>query len=196
MQIQITARHVSLTEAIANYLTKKINRLERYYDHLVWANAVLSVEKHRHFAEVIIHSPLHTLKAKTEADDLYAAIDLVADKVERQLKKIKEKQRDRHNRARRAMDQSGRAAAYYFNTALAAGLVSDGVIDRPVSPWPQSISVVKQVPVKPMAVDEAIRTMDSLGYTFWMFLNKNSRKFNVIFKRSDQSYGILEPAAR
>ncbi|MBI2070205.1 MAG: ribosome-associated translation inhibitor RaiA [Elusimicrobia bacterium] len=196
MQIQITARHLNLTESITGLLTKKINRLERYYDHLVWANAILGVEKHRHFAEIVIHSPLHTLRALAEAGDLYAAIDLVVDKIERQLKKLKEKQKSQRSKANRVglhdrvLLSAAAAGAGIFHEE---GQRQDG---RPAPKWPQSISVIKQVPVKPMGVEEAIRMMDSLGYTFWMFLNKSSRKFNVIFKRSDQTYGILEPAPK
>lgn len=193
MQVHITARHINLTDAITNYLTKKVNRLERHFDHLVWANAILWVEKHRHLAELVIHSPLHTLRAKEEATDLYAAIDLLVDKIEKQLKKIKEKRVANHRPWARRV---GAGAPYAYAGGEMGLPAVDGQYLRGGSPWPAAISVVKQVPVKPMAVEEAIRTMDSLGYNFWMFFNKGSKKINVIFRRSDQTYGILEPGRK
>lgn len=192
MQVHVTARHLNLTPAINDYLTKKINRLERYYDHLVWSNVILWVEKTRHVAEVVVHSPLHTLRAKESAGDLYAAIDLVVDKVERQLKKLKEKQRA--SKRVRAAHMARRGSDGYFDSSPVASLGTEGA--QGAAPWPHAISVVKQVPVKPMNVQEAIHAMESLGYTFWMFLNKTSRKFNVIFRRTDQTYGLLEPSSK
>lgn len=189
MRVHITARHIELTGALTNYLTKKVNHLERHFDHLVWANAIMWVEKHRHVAEVVIHSPLHTIRAEAEAGDLYAAIDLVADKMERQLKKIKEKNlTEARERGRSRVEH--RMDAYYSLAAEELGPAKAG------SGFPQTVSVVKKVPVKPMTVDEAIGAMDQLGYVFWMFFNKSTNNFNVLFRRSDQTYGLLEPASK
>lgn len=186
MQIHITARHVNLTPAISNYLTKKVNRLERYFDHLVWANAILTVEKYRQMAEIIIHSPLHTMRAKAESTDLYSAIDLVGDKMEKQLKRLKERWK---NQKHVGLQKSLRSSVAFYPEAT--DLAPDGP-----SPWPASISVVKQVPVEPTAVERAIQTMESAGYNFWLFLNKRTKKLNVIFKRADETYGILEPVKK
>lgn len=182
MKIHISARHIALTPAIRSYLTKKIDRLERHFDHLVWASAILAVEKYRHSAEIIIHSPLHTMRSKSEAKDLYGAIDLAVDKADKQLKKLKEKWKDNSRDARR------RAAAQMDYSGAYMGAVQDGGVVAP-----SLISVVKQVPTKPMSVEEAIQSMESLGYNFWMFVNKSSKKFNVLFKRADQTYGLMEP---
>ncbi len=197
MQVHITARHINLTEAIGDYLNKKVNKLERHFDHLVWANAILWVEKHRHLAELVIHSPLHTLRAKEEAADLYAAIDLVVEKIEKQLKKIKEKRSSDKRPWARRVNVGGAGFSYSGGADLSGTLYGGDRQDpRDSSQWPASISVVKQVPVKPMGVEEAIRTMDSLGYNFWMFFNKGAKRINVIFRRSDQTYGILEPSRK
>lgn len=194
MQIHITARHLNLTVALTNYLTKKVNKLERYFDHLVWANAILEVQKHRQSAELVIHSPLHTMRSKAEAADLYSAIDLSLDKMESQLKRLKERWKDQ----KRQTAASARTYSRYFVSAVSdgAGEQEGKVIDASSTPWPAAISVVKQVPVEPVSVDGAIQTMESTGYNFWMFLNKGTKKINVIFKRADESYGILEPVKK
>lgn len=183
MKIHITARHIELTASLKDYLSKKIERLQRHFDHLVWASAILSVEKHRHIAEIVIHSPLHTMRSKAEAKDLYSAIDLTVDKADKQLKKLKEKWKDTSRTAHRRTGQEFRPEVYAAAAETAMG-----------SPSAHLISVVKQVPIKPMKVEEAIQAMESLGYNFWMFTNKSTKKVNVIFRRADQTYGLMEPS--
>jgi ribosomal subunit interface protein len=76
MQVNITARHLELTQSLADYVRKKVERCERFFDNLVWAQAILSVEKYRQVAEIIIHAGKTTFRSKEESIDLYAAIDL------------------------------------------------------------------------------------------------------------------------
>src|SRR3989338_6155271 len=124
MKIHITARHISLTPAVKDYVAKKVSRLERHFDHLVWVSAILSVEKHRQAAEIVIHSPLHTTRAKAESDNLYGAIDLVVDKADKQLKKLKEKWKDTARSARRVSRQMDRS--FYGGPLLSmAGALGD-----------------------------------------------------------------------
>lgn len=91
MQINITARHLELTPAIADYLNKKVSRLERYFERLVWGQAILSIEKYRHIAEIVLHAGQTTLRAQEEDTNLYAAIDQMVDKIEKQILRYKDK---------------------------------------------------------------------------------------------------------
>lgn len=91
MRLHITARHLKLTDPIAAYIEKKLQKAERYFDQLIWAQAILEVQKHRHLAELVMHGAHRTLRAKAEAGDLYSAIDGVVDKMDQQLHKYKEK---------------------------------------------------------------------------------------------------------
>jgi putative sigma-54 modulation protein len=79
MQVNITARHLKLTPAISEYVQKKLEKANRFLDHLIWAQVVLDVTKTRHTAEIIIHAAGHTFTSKEESIDLYAAIDLASD---------------------------------------------------------------------------------------------------------------------
>ena len=92
MQLSITGRHLNVTEALRNYVTTKVGRLERHYDHITNVQVVLAVNKTTQFAEAIVHAGHgQEIFADAEADDLYAAIDALADKLDRQLIKHKEK---------------------------------------------------------------------------------------------------------
>ena len=96
MQINITGHHIDITQALRTYVESKFARLERHFDHMTNVHVVLTVEKERQMAEANIHVSRGNLFANAEHDDMYAAIDSLADKLDRQLKKHKEKLTDHH----------------------------------------------------------------------------------------------------
>lgn len=96
MHIDITGQHVDITDPLREYAATKLERLERHFDHVVNVHVVLSVEKLRHKAEATVNLDGATLHADDEQEDMYAAIDGLADKLDRQIKKHKEKVTDHH----------------------------------------------------------------------------------------------------
>ena len=101
--IKVTGRHISVTEAIKDYAVKKIENLHLDYPRIIDAQVIIDVEKHRQFAEIILHCSNHiTIEASHECDDLYAAIDEVIAKVARQMRKYKTKILRDHRPRRRA----------------------------------------------------------------------------------------------
>ena len=97
MQIQITGRHVDITKAIDEFVRSKFEKLERHFDHITQVHVIISVEKTRHIAEAEIHVTGGNLFAQSESENMYAAIDLLIDKLDRQIVKHKEKLRHRNN---------------------------------------------------------------------------------------------------
>lgn len=97
MQLNISGHHIDITDALRNYAQEKIQKLERHYDHITNAHLVLSVEKMRQRAEATIHVSGAELFADADSEDLYAAIDMLIDKLDRQIIKHKEKTVDRHH---------------------------------------------------------------------------------------------------
>ena len=96
MQINLTGNHVDITPALREYVQAKIARIERHFDHVTDIHVILSVEKQRNKAEATVHVTGASLHADAEHDDMYAALDLMADKLDRQVKKHKEKLTDHH----------------------------------------------------------------------------------------------------
>lgn len=173
MQIHITARHLELTPALADYARKKLDRVARHFEIVLRAQVILSVEKHRHIAEVVVHAQgHHDFRAREVAGDLYAAIDLAAEKLQKHLSREK----DRRVRGRRG----GRAAA-----DLAAPPAS---ADRrePV------LTRISRVTPKYLSVAAAARELDDSEFDFLLFFDE-SETLKVIYRRKDGSYGLLEP---
>ena len=98
MQINVSGHHVEVTDSLRSYVTTKLDRLERHFDQIIQMNVILSVEKQRQKAESTIQIPGGEVHADAESEDLYAAIDKLADKLDRQLLKQKEKQNDKKHR--------------------------------------------------------------------------------------------------
>lgn len=98
MQINITGHHLEITPALRSYVENKLKRIERHFDHLVDAHIVLTVEKQGNKAEATIHASGNTLHAVAGHEDMYAAIDEITDKLDRQIKRYKEKLTDHHRR--------------------------------------------------------------------------------------------------
>ncbi|MCZ6709512.1 MAG: ribosome-associated translation inhibitor RaiA [Gammaproteobacteria bacterium] len=97
MQLSITGHHIEVTNALKSYVTDKLQRLERHFDHITNAHVVLKVEKLRQHAEATIHISGAEVFAESVGDDLYAAIDKLTDKLDRQILKHKEKLQDHHH---------------------------------------------------------------------------------------------------
>lgn len=98
MNLNISGHHVELTAALRDYVKEKLTRVERHFDHLISAEVVLSVEKLRHKAEATVHASGQNLHAEATDGDMYAAIDLMMDKLDQQTRKHKEKLRDHHHK--------------------------------------------------------------------------------------------------
>jgi putative sigma-54 modulation protein len=96
MQIQITGQHLDITPALRSYIEEKLTRLERHFDHMTTVHVVLTVEKERQKAEATLQANRASLFADAEHEDMYAAVDGMVDKLDRQLKKHKEKLTDHH----------------------------------------------------------------------------------------------------
>lgn len=174
MQIHITGRHVGLTKPIRDYVEEKVSKAQKYFGHIIWAQVLVSVEKRAHQAEIVIHASKQTFRALAKAADLYAAVDLASAKIDKQLKKYKERLKDRH--------RDSPAVPVVAAAAMGAR--------------PAKISIVKQVPMRPMTCDDAAEEMDRLGYAFWMFQDKDSGHVQVIYRRVDESFGLLQPVKK
>lgn len=172
MRIHVTARHLKLTKPLRDYVEEKVGRAQRYFDHIVWAQVVLEVEKKAHTCEIVLHASRQTFRSLARGQDLYAAVDLSSDRIDAQLRKFKEKIRNHHK-------------DFEPTPMVAASLNGPAAEPR--------FSVVKNVPMRPMSKSEAAEEMDRLGYQFWMFMEKDSGQVNVIYRRMDDSYGLLQP---
>ncbi len=178
MQVNITARHLKLTPAISEYVQKKVEKANRFLDHLIWAQVVLDVSKQRHSAEIIIHAAGHTFTAKEESADLYAAVDLASDNLDEQLRRYKERKRERRPENPR---RSSRTKTWPDPSAIALA-----------EPVDSRVSSTRILRLEPLSVNEAISAMEESESAHWIFLNRDNRRVTVLYRKPDKTFGVVE----
>jgi putative sigma-54 modulation protein len=180
--VQVTGRHVSITEAIKSYAESRIEHIHLDYPRIIDVQVILDVAKHRHTAEVILHCNNHiTIEASHECDDMYAAIDEVVAKVARQMRKFKTKLLRSH-RPRGEDIKHLEEKVLHLDQAFAEVEEAE----------PQVINT-ERYPVKPMFVDEAVLQIEMSTRQFVVFLNAKSEQVNILYRRKDNGLGLIEP---
>ncbi|MDR3071464.1 MAG: ribosome-associated translation inhibitor RaiA [Endomicrobium sp.] len=180
MRINITARHLKLTDSIDSYVRKKLIKCGRFCsEDDMWSHVILSVEKNRQITEVVLHVGKFLFRAKDQSVDLYASIDLAIDKLEKQLKKQKETSKiHRKNNLKLLKNQ------YRNEEVFSYDIMEDSRT---------KISEIKRFDLKPVSVGEAIIEMDNLGYRVYMFKDISNDKVNVLYRNDSGSVVLLEP---
>jgi len=173
MQTSVTFKNLDSSEHLKKYVSDKLDRFDRLLDNPAEANVVLRVEKFRHIAEINIIGDRMTINGKEETEDMYSAIDMVLDKLEKQIKKGKEKIRERRAKSR-AKVQVGEMP-----------FVGEEDAPEPIT--------VKSLDYKPMDVDEAVLQMDLTDDSFLVFTNARTEQINVLYRRNDGGLGLIQP---
>jgi putative sigma-54 modulation protein len=168
MQISVTFRQLEPTEALKNYVTERLNKFKRYLDGPVEAHVVLGLEKFRHLADVTIDSNGRIIKGREENADMYAAIDLVMDKIDMQLKKLREKMRDKGDRIRAAAPAAEET--------------------------PELPPIRRQrVEVPALQLADAVEMMQNSSDKLLVFTNVANGALGILYRRQDGHFVLVEP---
>ncbi|WP_025321888.1 ribosome hibernation-promoting factor, HPF/YfiA family [Deferrisoma camini] len=184
MNLNITFRHAEPSDALKQYATEKVQRLHKYFDGIVDGHVVLTAEKIRHLAEVTLHANGTRIHAKEESTDFYSAVDNVVDKLERQLKRYKEKlKRHKPIRAREARAIQEQVLAFVPAEGEEEG-------EEPTSP---RVIQTEHYTSQPLSVEDAVMEMDLTDRAFLVFTDEDGQ-VKVLYRRDDGNYGLIEPA--
>ena len=171
MEVLIRGNKVDITESMSNYVKEKLSKLDKYMDtESLKANVLVKVRNYTQKIEVTIPLKTLILRAEEEQQDFYSAVDLVVSKLERQIRKNKDKLVKKEKKGNKE-----------FNIEEIIPIESDEkVIKR------------KKIDIKPMDEEEAILQMELLGHSFYLYKDSESNTVSVIYKRKDGGYGIIE----
>jgi putative sigma-54 modulation protein len=180
MRLQVKGKNVEVSEAIRTYAEEKLGRLERQLADPTRVELELAVEKNpsiadNHVAEATVWTKGPVLRAKEASADMRASIDLLVDKLERQVSRYREKRQRGHRR------ENGRSPEPTSHTMT----TEEG---GPV------IVKTKQFALNPMTAEEAVLQLELVGHDFFVFRNAESDEINVVYRRRDGGYGLIEPA--
>ena len=169
MKYTIRGQKLEVTDAIRDYAVSKIDKMEKYFENPdeVSVKVIFSVRGREQKVEITINSINFDLRSEVSHSDMYAAIDLAVDKLEQQMRKFKSKLMSKER----------------------VEIVYDDIIDDDVL---EEVVKRKKVYLKPMDEEEAIMQMELLGHTFFVFKDIKTEKVNVLYKRLDGAYGVIE----
>lgn len=189
MQLTIKGRNMEVTDRLRNYAEKKIGKLDRFLPDIMEVRVDLAEEStrkasERYVAQVTVRSNGTLLRAEERSNDIYAAIDMVTDKLHVQIGRYKGKRR---RKMERAQAQAVEAEEYQYTDLVEQ---MEAVEEEPPV---GRIVRVKRFPMTPMSEEEAIEQMELLGHDFFVFYNPADAAVNVIYRRSDGNYGLLQP---
>ncbi len=173
MRITTSGKNMEVTDALKDTIERKLSKLDKFFHKDTEIQVTLSVEKSRHIIEVTIPFNGILIRAEESTKDMYTSIDKALDKLERQINKHKTKLEKRYRGSKMLFDN----------------VHTDG---KEKSDGPRVVRT-KRFPMKPMPVEEAILQMELLGHNFFMFSNGDTDEVNVIYKRKDGNYGLIEP---
>jgi putative sigma-54 modulation protein len=187
MKLVIQGKNIEITDAIHEYVHQKIEKAVNHFQNLMTEVDVhLSVARNprinptKQTAEVTIYANGTVIRAEESSENLYASIDLVADKIARQLRKFKEKRQDKNH------------------TQIRTGVVVD---QRPVEALigdrtpelPEDVVRTKYFAMPPMTIQEALEQLELVDHDFYMFRNAETGEINVVYERNHGGYGVLQP---
>ena len=174
MRYNIRGEKVEITNSIKSYIEDKIGKLDKYFENAndILANVVIKVRGKEQKIEITVPAMNYTLRSEESNDDLYAAIDLTVDKLERQIRKHKTK----------------------LNSKIKKNIIKNFDIDLEDDLEDENSKIIKRkkVDMKPMNEEEAILQMDLLGHDFFIFKNISTDNVAVVYRRKDGDYGIIE----
>ena len=175
MRIKITGRNIELTEGLKAAVEDKLNKLEKYFTPDTEVNVTLSVEKERQKVEVTIPMKGSYIRSEQVSSDMYVSIDLVEEIIERQIRRYRKKLIDK------------KQAALSFSQLF--------IEEAEEAEAEEAINIVKtkRFGMKPMFPEDACVEMELLGHNFYMFLNAETDQVNVVYKRKNHTYGLIEP---
>ncbi len=187
MKLVIHGKNIEITEAIREYVQQKIEKAVNHFQGITnQVDVHLSVARNprinpKQAAEVTIYANGNVIRAEESSESLYASIDLVADKISRQLRKYKERRQDQKTHAQTVIDGE-----------VPQQVVTDLIGDR-TPELPNEVVRTKYFAMPPMTLSEALEQLQMVGHDFYMFRNSETGEINVIYERNHGGYGVIHP---
>lgn len=186
MNLKITGRHMEMTDAIKVYVENGLGRLRQHFDKVLDADVILSVEKHRHIAEMNLHANGVRIHSKEVSQDMYASIDAVLAKLDRQIRKYKD-------RINRHQPRTAKEAREYQHQIIEMPEEEPANGGNGIITVRHRVVHREQLGMRPMSIDEAVLQLELVDDAFLVFSNADTQQVNVLYAREDGTYGLIEP---
>ena len=177
MELQITGKNIKLAPAVRQYIERKLGKLDRHLPNMRESKVEISEEKtrspqQRFVVQVTLDSNGVLLRGEERGEDVFAAVDKVTAVMDRQIE---------HYRGKR------------YDKGKSSSFARDKLVEEAETPQRRNVVKVKRFAVKPMSVAEAVDQMELLGHDFFLFFNGDTEELNLLYRRKNGNYGLIEP---
>jgi putative sigma-54 modulation protein len=175
MLVTVKGKNIEVTNALREYADKKVAKIAKFFEKSpVGAQVTLSTERGKHIVEITAQVNGLLLRGEAKTDDMYASIDGAIEKIERQVHKYKTKLNRKFQKENQVV-------------------LIPAVAPAPKEDFEPQIKRTKRFAIKPMSIEEAVMQMDLLDHDFYVFSNSETEEVNVVYRRKDGNYGLIEP---
>jgi putative sigma-54 modulation protein len=186
MEIQIFSKNVALSPVVESYIRQKVEKLVRHLPSISEGKVEIVEEKakspeHRHSVQITLTSGGILLRSEEKATKIRTAVDKAVKALDRQIERYKGK-----------LYQKSRGFSIARHSSLTGGMVGEESETEHVEELPRVVRV-KRFAMKPMSTSEAVEQMELLGHSFFLFLNSETNSINLLYRRNDGNYGLIEP---
>lgn len=192
--IQITGRHVQITESMKDYAIEKISKIERFMNRIIDVNVIMDIQKLDHRVEIILKAGNIKISSKASTTDMYVSIDQAVHKLETQILRYKSKLQDHHAKGHAVLNMA-------VNVLTPQEIEEDLSFDEELGKdldfnrfKPHRVVKQETRPLKILTYDEAVMKMELSGDMFMIFKNEADQKLKIIYRRKDENYGVIEPS--
>jgi ribosome hibernation promoting factor len=182
MRVTVKGKNVHVTDTLKAYAEKKLQKLNKYFSNIKDAQVTQSIQRNWHIVEVQLEGDGVFLRGEERSADMYASIDAVVEKLERQVKRFKGKLMQHP----RPVDEEAEAETELEEEATEAE-------EEEFEEGLPNIVKTKRFAIKPMTAEEAAMQMELINHDFFVFLNQETEEVNVLYRRKDGNYGLIEP---
>jgi putative sigma-54 modulation protein len=180
MKINIVGRHFEITDAVKKYVQDRLEKIRKHFDRVMDVNVTLNVEKYRNIADIDINVNGVNMHCEEQTGDMYTSIDLAVDKIDRQVRRYKEKLQRRKRHAKKVIAEMPQVTYELLEPDA-------GELDEEE----RKIIKSERHMVKPMTLDEAVMQMDLNNVDFYVFTNAGTQRLNVVYRRADGNVGWI-----
>lgn len=192
--IQITGRHVDVTEPMKDYAMDKVSKIERFMNRIIDVNVIMDIQKLDHRVEIILKTGSIKIISSACTTDMYVSIDQAVDKLESQILRYKSKLQDHHAKGHADLEMNVNVISPR-EIEEDLGLDQEALDRRTIDRFkPHRVVKQEKRPLKTLTYDEAVMKMELSGDPFMLFKNEADQKLKVIYRRKDDNYGVIEPS--
>ena len=191
--IEVTGRHIAVTDAMKSYAEDKVRKIEHFTDRVLEVQVTMDIQKLDHVVDIVMKVGHYRIKVQAVSPDMYASIDKATDRLCAKLRRYQSRLKEHHAKPISAVDMTVNVYAVPLEEEINDEIEDENRRQLEEAYQPHTVKKVEKRPLKQLTLEEAILKMELSGDSFLLFRAEDDQRLKVIYRRDDGNYGVLEP---